>query len=83
MTTETKQDVTTETESLSSQEEQVVRMRHGLRAPNDLALQSKAAGNADVEAKLKAMEEEILKAAGVRNNSTKRNIVSQLRRRDS
>lgn len=64
---------------LTSLEEQVVRMRKGLKAPHGLELDHKAGRNAALEAKLDAIERRVIEAAGARSNPTKRKIVSALR----
>ncbi len=70
-----------ETTTLSPLEENVVRMRHGLKAPSDLQLDSKAGENQALAAQLAEIEKRALEAAGARSNSTKSKIVDQLRRK--
>jgi hypothetical protein len=62
-------------------EDQVVRMRQGLRAPADLVLEHKAGANAELRAKLDALERRVIEAAGARSNPTKRKIVTALRQK--
>lgn len=76
VTTEQTQDTT-----LTPLEEQVVRMRHGFKAPNELALETKAQDNPEVAEQLFAIEKRALEAVGARNNPTKRKIVSNLRKK--
>jgi hypothetical protein len=71
--------VTTRTTTLSPAEEKVVRMRHGLRAPDDLILERLGAGNPELEAKIAEMEAKVLRAVGTRNNPVKRRIVQALK----
>ncbi len=66
---------------LTTLEEQVVRMRKGLPAPAEMVLEHKAAGNAELMARLDAIERRVLAAAGARTNPTKRKIVSALRQK--
>jgi len=68
--------------TLTNLEEQVVRMRKSLRAPDEIVLEHKAGNNAELKAKLDAIERRVLEAAGVRSNSTKRKIVSALRQKN-
>jgi hypothetical protein len=66
-------------QTLTSLEEKVVRMRHGLRAPETLVLEHKGAGNTQLMAELAAMERRALDAVGPQHNDKKRKIVSALR----
>jgi hypothetical protein len=70
------------TATLSSMEEKVVRMRHGLRAPEGLVLETADQGNAELAAKLAEIERRVIAAAGARPSDTKRKIVSALRRKN-
>jgi hypothetical protein len=67
---------------LTPAEEQVVRMRRGLRAPGGLVLEHKAQGNLELKAKLDAIERRVLAAAGARSSPAKRKIVSTLRQKN-
>jgi hypothetical protein len=67
------------TTTLTPLEEKVVRMRHGLRAPNTLMLGTAAEGHPEAEAALAEMEQRFLAEVGPRTNSAKRKIVSALR----
>ena len=71
--------VTTRTTTLDPLEEKVVRMRHGLRAPDTLELEMQGEGNPELQAKLVELEKRALSAVGARNNATKRKIVNKLR----
>ena len=66
---------------LSPLEEQVVRMRHGLRAPESLVLEQRGEGNPELTAELAQIEQRALSAAGARHSSAKRKIVGSLRRK--
>jgi hypothetical protein len=66
---------------LTQLEEQVVRMRKGLRTPAGLVLETKAGGNAELAARLEAIERRVLAAAAARPSPTKRKIVSALRQK--
>ncbi len=68
--------------TLTPAEEAVVRMRKGLTAPGDLVLEHKAGTNAELRAKLDALERRVLEAAGSRQSPTKRKIVSALRQKN-
>lgn len=74
-------DVRTRESTLSPLEEKVVRMAHGLPAPNDLILEHMGQGNPELTAKLAAMEKRLLATVGARSNDTKRKIVNTLRRK--
>ena len=69
------------TTKLSPMEEQVVRMREGLRAPDDLVLEQKGAGHPEIAAQLRAIEERALAMVSARSSPAKRHIVSALRRK--
>ncbi len=73
------QHVTAKEVSLTHLQEQVVRMRRGLKAPLDLTLEHKAGANTALKAKLDEIERRVLAAAGTRQNPTKRKIISALR----
>jgi len=70
-----------QTTTLTPLEEKVVRMRHGLRAPDGLLLEQVGQDDPEVAAKLAEIEQRALQAVGVRNNPTKRKIVDSLRRK--
>lgn len=81
-TSTTTRDAATRTkEALTSQEENVVRMRHGLTTPADHQLDSKAAGNKALMMELIEMEKRALSTVGSRSSATKRKIVNALRRK--
>lgn len=73
--TQTRDRVLTETE------EKVVRMRHGLKAPEDLELEFLDQAHPEAAAQIRAIEERALAAVGPRRNSTKLAIVKSLRKR--
>ena len=68
--------------TLTALGEQVIRMRKGLGAPAELVLEHKGANNAELRAKLDAIERRVLEAAGARSSSTKSKIVSALRHKN-
>jgi hypothetical protein len=68
---------------LTGLEEQVVRMRHGLKAPAELTLEDKAGDNLGLRAELRAMEQRALQAVAGKMSPTKRKIVSALRSKKS
>ncbi len=70
---------TTVRTSLSPLEEKVVRMRHGLRAPESMALEHQGEGNPELMAKLEEIERRVLAAASARQNPTKSKIIGSLR----
>ena len=67
------------TTTLTPLEEKVVRMRHGLRAPDNLAIEYMGQDNPELAAQLAEIEERAIKAVGARNNPTKRKILKSLR----
>ena len=73
--------VKTQTTTLTALEEKVVRMRHGLKAPADLVLEQVGQDNAEVAAKLRAIEERAIAMVSARVSPTKRKIVSALKRK--
>lgn len=77
--TQTRTEVQTTT--LTPLEEKVVRMRHGLAAPQSLALEQVGQEFPETAASLAEMEQRFLSAVGARNNPTKRKIVNALRRK--
>ena len=67
---------------LTALEEKVVRMHHGLAAPATHELEMAVSEeNTELVAKLKELEQRVLKQAGPRNNPIKRNIINSLRRK--
>jgi hypothetical protein len=50
--------------TLEPEAERVVRMRHGYRLPDDAPLGSKAAGNAELEARLRELERQAFEQSG-------------------
>ena len=85
MTTRTKKtgrtQVTTRTTTMTALEEKVLRMRHGLTAPLNMALEQVGQDNPAVAAQLKAIEERAMAAVSARATPAKRKIVSALRRK--
>jgi DNA-directed RNA polymerase sigma subunit (sigma70/sigma32) len=77
----TKTAVKTQTTTLTALEEKVVRMRHGLRAPDTLVLEQVGQDNSEVTAKLRAIEERAIAMVSARMTPTKRKIVSVLKRK--
>lgn len=73
--------VQTQQVGLTSIEEKVVRMRHGLAAPSDMVLEQKGDGNPELTAELRAIEERALAAVGARNSASKRKIVNAIKRK--
>jgi hypothetical protein len=73
---------TVSTTTLTTLEERVVRMRHGLAAPETMTLGHQGAGNPALTAQLEAIERRAIEAAGVRGNSTKSKIVNALRQKN-
>lgn len=71
--------VATESTTLTSLEEKVVRMRRGLRAPDSLTLERADGGNAEVAAKLAEIEQRALAHTVAPTSATKRKIVEALR----
>lgn len=67
------------TKTLTPLEEKVVRMRHGLRAPDTLVLEQVGQDNPEVAQKLAEIEQRALQAVGARSNPTKRKILNSLR----
>jgi len=72
---------TTQTTTLTPLEEKVVRMRHGLRAPESLVLEQVGQDDPEVAAKLAEIEQRALTMVGARSNPIKRRIVGQLRQK--
>jgi DNA-directed RNA polymerase sigma subunit (sigma70/sigma32) len=70
--------VKTETK-LTPLEEKVVRMRHGLRAPDTLELEQVGQDDPVIAEQLLAMEERALAAVSARRSPAKRRIVKALR----
>jgi hypothetical protein len=71
--------VTTRTRTLTAQEEKIVRMRHGFRAPTDLKLEQVGQDHPDTAAMLASIEKRAIAAVGSRATPTKRKIISALR----
>jgi DNA-directed RNA polymerase sigma subunit (sigma70/sigma32) len=69
----------TRTRTLTATEEKVVRMRHGLRAPDSMKLEQVGTEHPETAAMLASIEKRAIAAVGTRNNPTKRKIVSALR----
>ena len=69
------------TETLTPLEEKVVRMRHGLGAPETLELGMQAQGNAELAAKLADMERRALAHGARVEPDAKSRIVSALRKK--
>jgi hypothetical protein len=70
------------TTTLTPAEEKVVRMRHGLRAPDGLMLDTQASGNPELSAQLAEIERKVIAAAGARPSDTKRKIVNALKKKN-
>ncbi len=88
MTKTTKTTLTTATQTvrektleLTTQEEKVVRMLHGLAAPGDHVLEQVGQEFPETAARLEEIERRALEAAGPRQNPTKRKIINSLRRK--
>jgi DNA-directed RNA polymerase sigma subunit (sigma70/sigma32) len=69
----------TKTSTLTTNEEKVVRMRHGLRAPDTMKLEQVGNDHPETRSMLASMEKRALAAVGTRTNPTKRKIISALR----
>jgi len=78
---QTTTEVTTTT--LTPVEEKVVRMRHGLTAPDTMKLSYHGEGDSALAEKLAEMEKRAFEAVGARTTTQKRKIVSALRRKGS
>jgi DNA-directed RNA polymerase sigma subunit (sigma70/sigma32) len=65
--------------TLTPLEEKVVRMRHGLRAPDTLELEQVGQDDDVIAEQLRAMEERALTAVSARRSPAKRHIVKALR----
>jgi DNA-directed RNA polymerase sigma subunit (sigma70/sigma32) len=72
-------DTRTETRTLTAQEEKVVRMRHGFRAPESMKLEQVGQNHPEAAAMLASIERRAMAAVGTRTSSTKRKIVGALR----
>jgi DNA-directed RNA polymerase sigma subunit (sigma70/sigma32) len=72
-------DTRTTTRTLTAQEEKVVRMRHGFRAPETMKLEQVGQDYPETAAMLASIERRALAAVGTRSNPTKRKIVGALR----
>ena len=75
------QTVRKKTLELTTQEEKVVRMLHGLTAPGDHVLEQVGQDFPETAAQLEELERRALEAAGPRQNPTKRKIINSLRRK--
>jgi DNA-directed RNA polymerase sigma subunit (sigma70/sigma32) len=76
----TKTGTTVKTDTtLTPLEEKVVRMRHGLRAPDTLELEQIGQDDPVIADQLRAMEERALAAVSARRSPTKRRIIKALR----
>lgn len=73
--------VKTKTTTLTALEEKVVRMRHGLKAPDSLVLEQVGQGDEDVAARLRAIEERAIAMVSARMTPAKRKIVAALKRK--
>lgn len=81
MMTRKKKNETTKvrTRTLTPLEEKVVRMRHGLTAPDDLVLEAVGQDNPETTAQIREIEERALAAVSARKSPAKRRIVRALR----
>ena len=77
--TKTKQRTKVKSTTLTPLEEKVVRMRHGLGAPDTLELDQVGQDDDVVAEQLRAMEERALTAVSARRSPAKRHIVKALR----
>ena len=66
--------------TLSPLEEKVIRMRHGLQAPQSLHLEQIGQENPALAAQLRAIEIRALATVGVRSSEKKRKIIRALRK---
>lgn len=71
--------VETKQRVLTAAEEKVVRMRYGLKAPDDMVLEQVGQDSPEVAAKLAEIEQRALAAVAARSNPTKERIVNSLR----
>lgn len=74
--------VTTRTRTLTAQEEKIVRMRHGFRAPDTLKLEQVGQDHPAAAAMIASIEKRAIGAVGAQSpaaNTTKSKIVSALR----
>jgi len=71
--------VQTTTTTLSPLEEKVLRMRHGLGAPDSLRLERVGQDNPEVAAELAAIEERAMRMVGARQSPAKRKIIQALK----
>ena len=71
----------TTTTTLTPLEEKVVRMRHGLPAPDTHVLEQVGQDHPETAAQLAEMERNALSMAGARNNPAKRSIINSLKRK--
>ena len=72
-------DTRTTTRTLTAQEEKVVRMRHGFRAPETMKLEQVGRDHPETAAMLASIERRAISAVGTRSNPTKGKIVGALR----
>jgi hypothetical protein len=75
-------DTKTRTRTMTATEEKVVRMRHGLRAPDSMKLEQVGNDHPETAAMLASIEKRAMAAVGTRNNPTKRKIIGALRGKD-
>jgi DNA-directed RNA polymerase sigma subunit (sigma70/sigma32) len=78
-TLDAKVETRTQTRTLTAQEEKVVRMRHGFRAPETMRLEQVGQEHPETAAMLASIEKRALTAVGTRSSPTKGKIVSALR----
>ncbi|MEM6731479.1 MAG: hypothetical protein AAF658_07970 [Myxococcota bacterium] len=81
MTTKTNTQTQTQERVLTTEEEKVVRMRHGLRGPGELELEFLDEKHPELADQLRAIEERAMASVAPRSNDTKRKIVKSLRNR--
>ncbi|MBC7794560.1 MAG: hypothetical protein H7Z43_12725 [Clostridia bacterium] len=67
------------TRTLTAQEEKIVRMRHGFRAPETMKLEQVGQDHPAAAATLASIEKRAISAVAARANPTKRKIVGALR----
>ncbi len=79
MKTKTSTSVETQERTLTPEEEKVLRMRRGLRAPDDHELEFLDDQHPELADELRAIEERAMAAVGPRSNDKKRKIVKALR----
>ncbi|OGQ80749.1 MAG: hypothetical protein A2289_16015 [Deltaproteobacteria bacterium RIFOXYA12_FULL_58_15] len=72
-------EVKTETQILTPLEEKVLRMRHGLKAPDSLVLEQVGQDDEVIADELRAMEMRAIAAVSARTSPAKRKIVKALK----